>query len=122
MKVTKIIKIDKRFSKMTKNLEKAKWKWFNLYLIRWINLWIHWWFSQKIQIIKMGDIFRKFVNILNESVEKFNWICGWIQMNSLMNFNDFVDDSIEFIDELSWFHRWIFMNWLRNSSELIEES
>ena len=39
----------------------------------------------------MSDIFRKFVNILNESVDEFNWICGWIQMNSLMNFNEFAN-------------------------------
>ena len=111
MKVTKILKIDKRFSKMTKNLEKAKWKWFNLYLIWWIKLWIHWLFSQKIQIIKMGDIFRKFVNILNESVEKFNWICGWIQMNSLMNFSM---NSNQFVDEFKSICWWTQMNLLMN--------
>ena len=114
MKVTKIIKIDKRFSKMTKNLEKAKWKWFNLYLIRWINLWIHRWFSQKIQIIKMGDIFRKFVNILNESVDKFNWICGWIQMNSLMNSNQFIDE----FKSICW---WIQINLLMKSNQFVDE-
>jgi hypothetical protein len=114
MKVTKILKIDKRFSKMTKNLEKAKWKWFNLYLIRWINLWIHWWFSQKIQIIKMGDIFRKFVNILNESVDKFNWICGWIQMNSLMNSNQFIDE----FKSICW---WIQINLLMKSNQFVDE-
>ena len=107
---------------MTKNLEKAKWKWFNLYLIRWINLWIHWWFSQKIQIIKMGDICkqnfeknkRKFVNILNESVEKFNWICGWIQMNSLMNFSEFFNE----FKSICW---WIQINLLMNSNEFVNE-
>ena len=24
-------------------------------------------------------------------VDIFNWICGWIQMNSLMNFNEFAN-------------------------------
>ena len=52
----------------------------------------------------MSNISGKFVNILNKSVDKFNWICGWNQMNSLMNFNEFVDefkndDSREFIKE-----------------------
>ena len=46
----------------------------------------------KIQKIEMSDIFRKFVNILNESVDKFNWICGLIKMNSLMNFHEFIDE------------------------------
>ena len=54
--------------------------------------WIHWWFSQKIQMIKMSDIFRKFLNILNGSVDKFDWICGWIPMNSLLKFNEFVNE------------------------------
>ena len=34
----------------------------------------------------MGDIFRKFVNILNES---------------FMNFNEFFDEFNEFVDEIS---------------------
>ena len=67
-------------------------------LIKWIHLWIHWWFSQKIHIIKMSDIFRKFVNILNGSVDIFNWICGriqihwWILMNSLKNSKEHIDE------------------------------
>ena len=76
----------------------------------WIHLWIHWWFSQKIQIIKMSDIFRKFVNILNKSVDKFNWICGWNQMNSLMNFNEFVDEF-----------KWICLNLLMNFNVFVDE-
>jgi len=75
---------------------------------------IHWWFSQKIQIIKMSEIFRKFVNILNESVDKFNWICGWIQMNSMMNF-------IEFVNEFKWICWQILMNSLMNSKQFVDE-
>ena len=106
--------IDKKFGKMTKNLEKAKKKWFNLEWIQWIHFWIHWWFSQKIHIIKMGDIFRKFVNILNESVDKFNWICGWIQMNSLMNSNQFIDE----FKSICW---WIQINLLMKSNQFVDE-
>jgi len=61
---------------MTKNSEKAKKRIKKslsvLDLIQWLPLWIHWQFSQEIQIIKMSDIFREFVNILKESVDKFN--------------------------------------------------
>ena len=108
-----------RFKIIDKNL--AKWlktkpkKWFNLDSIQWIHFWIHWWFSQKIHIIKMGDIFRKFVNILNESVDKFNWICGWIQMNLLMDSNEFIDE----FKTISW---WILVNSFRNPKEFMEES
>ena len=89
----------------------------------------------------MSNILRKFVNIFNESVDKVNWICGWIQMNSLKNFNEFVNEfkwshwshskqfidellinSSEFIDESSWIHWGILVNSVRNSSEFIEES
>jgi len=83
-------------------------------LIKWIHLWIHWWFSQKIQIIKMSDIFRKFVNILNKSVDKFNWICVWIQMNSLINSNQFVDE----FKLICW---WNQINLLMNSNEFVDE-
>ena len=55
----------------------------------------------------MGDVFRKFVNILNESVDKFNRICGWIQMNSLMNSNQFIDE----FKSICW---WTQMNLLMN--------
>ena len=53
-----------------------------------------------------------FITLLqsNESVDKFNWICGWIQMNSLMIFN-------EFVDEFLLIHWGILVNSLRNSSE-----
>jgi len=87
----------------------------------------------------MSDIFRKFVNILNGSVDIFNWICGRIQTNSLMNFNEFVNEFKwicwwiqmnlfllinfnEFIEEFKWTHWWIQNNLLMNSSEFIEES
>ena len=63
----------------------------------------------------MSDIFRRFVKILNGSVDKLNWIRGWIQMNSLMNFNDFVDEFL-------WIDWGILVNSLRNPSEFIEES
>ena len=54
--------------------------------------------------------FWKFVNIFNESVDKFNWICGWIQMNLSMNSNEFVYELKKIVDEL-----------LMNSSEFIVE-
>ena len=89
-----------------------------------------------IQIIKMSDIFRKFVNILNgwyiqlnlrmnsnEFIDEFKWIHWWILMNLLMNSNQFVD---EFIEEFKWTHWWIcwwiLVNSLRNPSEFIEET
>ena len=64
----------------------------------------------------MSDIFRKFVNILNESVYKFNWICicVLIQMNSLMNFNEFVNK----FKSICW---WIQMNTLMNSKQFVDE-
>ena len=63
----------------------------------------------------MGDIFRKFVNILNGSVDKFTCICGWILMNSLMNFN-------EFVKEFKWICWWMLMNSNELIDEFIEES
>ena len=82
-------------------------------LIKWIHLWIHWWFSQKMQIIKMSDVFRKFVNI---------------SMDLLIYSIEFVED-FKFIDEFWWIHWriqmkywWIQNNLLINSSEFIEES
>ena len=104
-------------------LWKSKKKWIKrnfsvIDFIQWIHLWIHWWFSQKIQIIKMSDILRKFVNILNESVDKFNWICEWIKMNSLMNL---LMNSNEFVDEFKWICWWILMYLLMNSNEFIDE-
>ena len=62
----------------------------------------------------MGDIFRKFVNILNEYVDKFIWICGWIQMNSLMNSNQFIDE----FKSICW---WIQINLLMKSNEFVDE-
>ena len=61
----------------------------------------------------MGDVFRKFVNILNESVDKFNWICGWIQMNSLMNSNQFIDEFKSIC--------WIQINLLMKSNQFVDE-
>ena len=57
----------------------------------------------------MSDIFRKFVNILNESVDKFNWICGWIQMNS----NQFIDEFKSIC--------WIQINLLMKSNQFVDE-
>ena len=68
---------------------------------------------------KIVEYFRNVENILyflqsNESVDKFNWICGWIQKNSLINFDEFV---IEF-KSTCW---WIQMNLLMNSNEFVNE-
>ena len=61
----------------------------------------------------------------NESVDKFNWIHGWIQMNSLMNSKQFFDEllmnSSEFVDEFKWIHWWIQMNSLMNSEQFVDE-
>ena len=56
-------------------------------------------------------------------VDIFNWICGWIQMNSLMNFNEFVNE----FKSICWWIHWriqmnSLMNLLMNSSEFIKES
>ena len=54
----------------------------------------------------MSDIFRKFVAIINGSVYKFNWICRWIQMNSLMNLNECVNSN-QFVDSFKTICWWI---------------
>ena len=65
----------------------------------------------------MSDIFRKF-----ESVDKFNWICGWIQMNSLMNSKPFVDELLMNSSESQWIHWGIRVNSWKNPSEFVEET
>ena len=77
-------------------------------------MWIHWWFYQKIQLIKKSDILRKFVNILNESADELKWIHWQILMNLLMNSN-------EFVDEFKWICLRFQMNLLMNSKQFVDE-